>query len=78
MVRTEEIQPSNSTMAFTLPLPVAKPTPALVPNAKVAVHLARLQMDGVVLSGTQLIWGGLSALSFVGVFWAILKLWLYE
>jgi len=48
-------------------------------RARVAELAVGSPSDGVILSGTQLLWSCVSALSFVGLLlWAILKLWVYE
>lgn len=82
MVRAEEIQETNQTIEFTLPLPddrKSEPRARAATNAELVVALPALETDGIILSGTQVLWTCFSALSFVGLLlWAILKLWVYE
>lgn len=82
MVRTAEIQDTKTTIEFMLPLTngIKTERPArAVTIADQPIGVSALETNGIILSGTQVLWSCLSALSFVGVFlWAILKLWLHE
>jgi len=75
MIHSEEIE-SNAAIELALP-PINNRQ--FRPRARVAEMAVSLPSDGVILSGTQVFWSCLSALSFVAVLlWAILKLWGYE
>lgn len=76
MIRAQEVQEAKTAIELTLP-----PTDprARTRVAELAVRLPALETDGIILSGSQLLWSCFSALSFVAlVLWAILKLWVYE
>lgn len=81
MVRAEEIPEAKTTVEFMLPLTDTTPGPTTetATSADLAIGSPILEADGIVLSGTQVLWSCFSALSFVGLLlWAILKLWVYE
>jgi hypothetical protein len=71
-----------STIEFTLPLTDDRKIEAkarAATSGELAVALPTMETDGIILSGTQVLWSCFSALSFVGlVLWAVLKLWVYE
>ncbi|HTZ46554.1 MAG TPA: hypothetical protein VMH20_03125 [Verrucomicrobiae bacterium] len=75
MIHSEEIE-SDAAIELTLP-PINEKH--FRTRARVAELAVGSPSDGVILSGTQLLWSCVSALSFVGLLlWAILKLWVYE
>lgn len=76
------IQETHSPVEYALPLANSATSKAIATTATVmdaAVSLPTMETNGIMLSGTQVVWGCFSALSFVALFlWAILKLWLHE
>lgn len=76
------IQETHRTVEYTLPLANNAKSGPMATSATatdVAVSLPAIETNGIILSGTQVVWGCFSALSFVGLLlWAILKLWVYE
>ncbi|HUN63882.1 MAG TPA: hypothetical protein VMU53_17920 [Candidatus Sulfotelmatobacter sp.] len=82
MVHAEQIQEVKTTIEFTLPLTDDRkmdPAPSAATSGGLAVALPAMETDGIVLSGTQVLWSCVSALSFVALLlWAALKLWMYE
>jgi hypothetical protein len=77
MIHSEEIE-SDAAIEVTVP-PINEKHFRTRARATVAELAVGLPSDGVILSGTQLLWSCVSALSFVGLLlWAILKLWVYE
>jgi hypothetical protein len=82
MVHAEQIQEAKTTIEFTLPLTDDKktgPTARAATSGELAVALPAMETDGIVLSGTQVLWSCVSTLFFVALLlWAVLKLWMYE
>jgi hypothetical protein len=76
MIRAQEIQETKTAIELTLPPTDPRPRARV---AELAVSLPVLETDGIILSGSQVLWSCFSALSFMAlVLWAILKLWVYE
>jgi hypothetical protein len=78
MIRAEEIRKGDSQIQFSLKvLDYAQ----LQPRSKIQTvdTAASAEEQGLILSGSQVLIGFLSALSGVFLlFWAFLRLWLYE
>jgi hypothetical protein len=78
MIRAEEIRKGHSQIQFSLKvLDYAQ----LQPRSKIQTvdTAASAEEQGLILSGSQVLIGFLSALSGVFLlFWAFLRLWLYE
>lgn len=78
MIRTHEIRKGDGQIQFSLAvLDMPQFRPRLkTRNADPALSLSR---DSINLSGSHVLIGSLSALSAVGLlFWAIIRLWLFE
>ncbi len=78
MIRAEETRKGDSQIQFSLAVldyPQLQPKPRLE-----AVDTARsAEQEGIILSGSQVLVGFLTALCGVSLlFWAFLRLWLFE
>ncbi len=78
MIRAEEIRKGDSQIQFSLQV---LDYTQLQPKAKIEAvdTAASAEEQGLILSGSQVLIGFLTALSGVCLlFWAFLRLWLYE